>query len=294
MTLNFETCSICRSELKYWIRKHERDVYKCENCRHITVPDGLIRDKENKSIYETDNLVFESDEKIQYYFSDAAIKSADKKVEVLNRIIGLKGYHNLLDIGANYGHFLSFINHRLHAEGIEISPRAVSQSIKMFNVQNQVGDIDLLYQYYPEKKFDIITLWDVFEHLEHPSHSIIQIKKVMKDEAYLVFSTPDSISLISRLLGRNWYHIDPIQHLNIFNRKNIELFLSNHGFSTIYTGSIGHYYKFDYILNKLIREFSSGRILIKNLPGVLKWLKTITIYIKASDVMLLVCKQNKP
>ena len=141
-----------------------------------------------------------------------------------------------------------------------------------------------------DQNYDVITMWDVIEHLEHPRKAMAEIRDHLETGGFLFVSTPDSSSLMAKMLGRRWYHLDPEQHLNIFSRKNLRRFLTEFGFTIIKKAHIGHYYRMDYVLNKLGRTFkifgspsgsTNKRISIRRLR----------FYLKAFDVQLLVARK---
>ena len=68
------------------------------------------------------------------------------------------------------------------------------------------------------KKYDLITYWDVFEHLTDINSEIIHINKFLKNNSFLLLNIPDYGSLFRKLLGFKWpFFLDV--HLYYFENK---------------------------------------------------------------------------
>lgn len=69
------------------------------------------------------------------------------------------------------------------------------------------------------KKFDILTSFEVFEHLADP---LAEIQKMFAHSENIIFSTvlsPDSVEAFE-----NWWYVSPIigQHISFYNKKTLE------------------------------------------------------------------------
>ena len=279
-------CPVCQNELKFWIEKKRRAIFKCSHCNHICVPAGQLKDENNSSIYERDKPIFENDDKIDYYLDETNLLSAKKKKELVKNYI--KNGADLLDIGSNYGHFLFSIKDVFNGVGLEISPSAVNWSQHNFDVKTFIGSAENIP---PEiqKEFKVITMWDVIEHLENPNKALDEVYNHLENDGYFFLSTPDSSSWIARLLGRRWYHLDPEQHINLFSKKNLKKILKEKSFKIVKVSTIGHIYRLNYIKKKIFGSGGSKNIK-KNL---LYKMGKIKIYIKLFDVALIIVKKNK-
>jgi len=235
-----------------WCRKLDRDVFRCALCRHITVPAGLMRNADGRSIYESDESVFEADGNSAYYLDDTNAAAARAKVEFVRRHAKPRG--RLLDVGASFGHFLAEAQAQFASRGIEVSPSAVTWARKTFDVDIDVGSV---YQL-GNNTYDVVTCWDVIEHLEDPAGAIEQMRCRLASGGRLFLSTPDAGSLIARMMGARWHYLDPIQHLNLFSRRNLIRLLSKYGLSVIGGCYFGRSYRVRYIVNRL-RYLAGGR-----------------------------------
>lgn len=241
-------CEVCQSALAPWCEKLGRRIWRCGECGHLSVPDGLSIGADGKSIYETEDPIFHRNGNEEYYLDDTNMRAAEAKVQFVRQY--WTGAGSLLDVGASFGHFLKAVSGGCDAWGCELSPAAVAWSREHFGVRNQVGSVYVLP---PELQgpFQAITCWDVLEHLEHPRQALAEVRRHLDVGGWLFLSTPDAGSTIARVLGRRWHYLDPIQHLNLFSGRNLQRLLEQTGFRVAGQVHLGHRYRINYIINRL-------------------------------------------
>lgn len=241
-------CPLCGARLDTGFVKLKRRVHTCPACRHITVPAGVVVGSDGRSIYESDDPVFEQDGNIEYYLDEANALAAKDKVAFVGRFCAERC--RLLDAGASYGHFLAAVSPHHDAWGLEVNRGAVEWSIQKLGVRNAVGSV-----YEPSSDlpmpFDVITAWDVIEHLAEPRQALDACRKLLRPGGWLFLSTPDAGSLAARAMGRHWHYLDPLQHINLFSRKNLARLLEETGFSPQGWDYFGHRYRLSYVFNRL-------------------------------------------
>lgn len=151
---------------------------------------------------------------------------------VLSRLKGLypdKGA--LLDIGCGPGLFLEQAEKRgWHVSGIEPSAWAIKWSRKeLGDLHIQHGDYTVLNTM-DEGSVDVITAFDVIEHVLDPVDFLRAIHRVLKPGGMLILTTPKLDSLLSRLMGKHWYCIFPA-HIHYFTSSSFKRLFSDTGFS---------------------------------------------------------------
>jgi SAM-dependent methyltransferase len=77
--------------------------------------------------------------------------------------------------------------------------------------------------------FDLITLWDVLEHVPDPGALLRLIRELLRPQGIFVISYPDFRSIMGRLLGDRWPFWLSV-HLLYYDRKTIARQLSACGF----------------------------------------------------------------
>jgi SAM-dependent methyltransferase len=285
-------CRLCGAPSRFWFTAEGRDVYRCGACRHIEVPEGLARLADGRSIYESEDAVFTADGNADYYVDETNQLAARAKLDFVSRWCSAG---TLIDVGASYGHFLSVASTRFDACGFEISPDAVEFSRREFGARNQIGSI---YDWPAAlaAPADVITCWDVIEHVEDPSRAIAIMVDHLKPAGWLFLSTPDAGSLVARLMGSRWHYLDPVQHINVFSRRNLVGLLRRHSLSVRHARTFGRRYRVSYIVNRLAYLHREGRLrgVAKALGALSTPVHRLKVPITLGDVMGLAAQRESP
>jgi 2-polyprenyl-3-methyl-5-hydroxy-6-metoxy-1,4-benzoquinol methylase len=261
-------CVVCGGDLGFWFARHQRVVCRCARCGHIQVPAGVACSEDGRSIYEAEHSVFESDGNDEYYLDEGTESAARGKLAFVRQFC--PGGGRLLDVGASYGHFLAAAGSAFEAYGIELNAGAVRWSINRFGVRNEVASLYELPDRLPAS-FDVITLWDVIEHLDDPSRALAACRERLTPGGWIFLSTPDAGALTARVLGKRWYYQDPVQHVNLFSNANLQRVLKRSGFVPRSSRHFGRSYRVRYIVNRLrylAGDGVAGRVLagLRHMP----------------------------
>jgi SAM-dependent methyltransferase len=73
----------------------------------------------------------------------------------------------------------------------------------------------------PSHAFDVVTAWDVIEHVPDPVLTMAEIYRVLKPGGSLLLSTPNSEACQVRLWGRHWAGWDVPRHLQVFSYRTL-------------------------------------------------------------------------
>lgn len=241
-------CAICGAESRIIIQRRGRDLRRCVVCGFSWVPQGVMRHDDGLTIYEHDPPIFVTDGNTDYYLDDSAFDNARTKVAWVAEHVPTGAM--LLDIGANFGHFLREAASRYRVIGIEPSPIAVSWACRKLGVPIEVGSIhdtrpDL------EGRFDAITMFDVIEHVADPRGALERARRLLAPHGRLFVTTPDAASLAARVFGKRWYHYDLVQHVSLFNRRNLSRLLEEVGFTVMAFRTFGRIYRISYVRERL-------------------------------------------
>ena len=112
----------------------------------------------------------------------------------------------LLDVGCSVGVFLGLCRDGgWQVEGVEASEWSSEQARSAgLEVHNDLFEqVEL-----PESAYDVITFWDVLEHVPSPQAALVKAHRLLKPGGMLVVSTPNIRSISARLLRRRWWFVE--------------------------------------------------------------------------------------
>lgn len=168
----------------------------------------------------------------------------DIKLAYAKRIRALRRFSTggrLLDIGCGTGGFLRAVSEGgWEVYGLEPSVRAAKVAAEVCGapvITARLEDADV-----PPEFFDVVTLWDVLEHLHDPRAGLAKASRTLKAGGLLVVSTPDFDSPDRKLFGKYWFGYDLPRHLYIFDRRTLTALLDQVGFKVLEIAHFtGHY-----------------------------------------------------
>jgi 2-polyprenyl-3-methyl-5-hydroxy-6-metoxy-1,4-benzoquinol methylase len=107
------------------------------------------------------------------------------------QVLGDSNRRRLLDVGCSAGRFVALANERgFEAEGTDIQPEAVQQGRAHFGVRLHCGD--LLAQGFPAGSYDVVTMWDVLEHLPDPVAYLREVARILKWGGRVLVQVPNN------------------------------------------------------------------------------------------------------
>lgn len=95
--------------------------------------------------------------------------------------------------------------------------------------------LPILFEEYSAEKssIDILTMWDVFEHLAKPVDALRKVHALLRDDGIFIFQIPNYESW-NRIVFKNaWSGYDLPRHLHLFPSKVLHKLLSTTGFTII-------------------------------------------------------------
>ncbi len=139
----------------------------------------------------------------------------------------------LLDVGCSTGDFLSLaVAAGFEAQGVELSEASVRIAVERHGLSVQHGTVDDLD---PQAEMDVITAFDVLEHIPDPMRELRAYVARLKPGGWLVMSTPNIDGLFPRLSYRvakflgYWPHPEPPHHLYQFGEATLRRILADQG-----------------------------------------------------------------
>ncbi len=117
--------------------------------------------------------------------------------------------------------------------------------------------------------FDIITMTDVVEHVLDPEALLRNAWSWLKPGGYLFLTTPNTKSLVSRLMGKHWPSYLPVHHVYLFNKENLGKLLLTNGFTPISAGILTKKLTLEYFVYVMSRFRSQFAFLERLIPRFL-------------------------
>jgi len=188
-------------------------------------------------------------------------------------VLKYKPAGKLLDIGCGSGNFIRYISDKTEFQvfGNEINKENVNTLKRKYGLDVRIGNINEID--FPDKHFDVITLWDVIEHVENPNQILVEIKRILKPDGILVIRVPNGDSLDSKIFSKYWAGLDAPRHLYIFSISCITKLLENNSFTIKSKRTdIGGYLNF---INSISFMFNGIKVNPKLKNAILKVLRSV-------------------
>ena|SRR3989344_3814760 len=240
-------CMICDAQSVFWGAKDGFVFHRCPSCGFIFTT----------SIPETTAPLYSQD-----YFQGATKgfgyvdydrdkspmrRTFERYLDEIERYASNKG--RLLDVGAATGYFLELAaKHGWQTHGIEISEYAASVA-RAKGLAVRTGTLETVEV--PQSSCDVVTLWDVIEHVPDPKAALRRIHSLLRPGGLLAINTPDGTSLLAKLLKARWHLVVPPEHLFFFGPRNFQKLIEPIGFEVLTTKKIGKKFTIPYIFQTI-------------------------------------------
>jgi 2-polyprenyl-3-methyl-5-hydroxy-6-metoxy-1,4-benzoquinol methylase len=156
------------------------------------------------------------------------------RIETFSRDLAAVERHErggrILDVGCHLGMFLEVARERgWDVTGVEPSRYSVERSReKGLDVRH--GTLDSVH--FDDQSFDVVTMWDVVEHVADPLAELKQIHRILRPDGLLAVSTMDVDALFPRLAGRRWpWYMQ--MHLVYFSKRTLHNMLAKAGYQVV-------------------------------------------------------------
>lgn len=136
----------------------------------------------------------------------------------------------LFDLGAGWGHFmLAGKELGYDVYGVEISEQPYLYCVN--DLKLPVDHIDF-FEMDESKKFDLITMWDVLEHIDHANEFLAKCASLTKPDGYLFLQVPQIDSYFAKRHRDEWKMMG-LDHVNYFGKDTITRILKNNGYEVV-------------------------------------------------------------
>jgi len=211
-----------------------------------------IRNEELFAIYRNGYFDHGSESGYEDYelIAPLRIKTFRKWYAVCKRYLPLD-YSAALDIGCAAGYFLDLLKQEgwRHIEGIELDTRMIAS---LRSRSYAISDFPLEV-FVPSKRYHLITLFDVLEHLPDINGDFEKLYSMLDDKGIIALVTPNFASMQRRLFGKQWFQFKPREHIYYFTPKTLGLLAEKHGFTIIHRSNSGQFADYDFLHDRLAK-----------------------------------------
>jgi 2-polyprenyl-3-methyl-5-hydroxy-6-metoxy-1,4-benzoquinol methylase len=137
----------------------------------------------------------------------------------------------LLDVGCHVGTFIELAEDAgFEVAGVEPSRWAARRAEARVNGPVHVGVVEDAPL--PEGAYDVVTMWDVIEHLPDPASTLRAVHSALRPGGVFAVTTMDVEALFPRVAGRFWpWYMQ--MHLVYFSRRTLGELLRSCGFEVV-------------------------------------------------------------
>lgn len=221
-------CSICHSKKVYNSYKVGNfQSYKCYICgfKFIYPQPNL------EEISKINSLKYDTTELRNNYIGrkDEFIRRAYKCIRFISR---RKNKKAILDIGCSFGFYLlAFRQLGFTVTGIDTATQVIQYARKEFKLK--IIRDNFLKHNFKKQKYDIITLFDVFEHFSCPEEVLSKINGLQSSKGFLIIQTPNNESLMAKITGKQWFWLLIPFHLYLYTVKSLSMLLFQNNYKII-------------------------------------------------------------
>ena len=220
-------CTICSNKKTEAVRKVQSplidkqfQLYYCSGCESYF----FNADEWDFDIGEYYNQAYHNLEE-NFTFSRQWTRQGKR---ILKQLSAQEQSLDILDIGCATGTFLQHWDKRHHLFGVELNK---------YNAQIAQNNGIMIYQDFVEnvpfdRQFDVVTCYNILEHLPHPGPVLEKLTQILKKEGILVVEVPTIECKLYKKLnkkGIHWHMFNPPSHLSYYSRKFLDEFMSRHG-----------------------------------------------------------------
>jgi SAM-dependent methyltransferase len=186
-------------------------------------------------------------------------RTARRHKQIIDTFVSEKG--SLLDVGCASGAFLRVMHDAgWVGDGIEPSESQFLRASKLLGESSSIQQC-MLQDALLSKGYDLITLWDVLEHVTEPVEFLQLAASHLKTRGYLALNVPRVDSPIAKALGSRW----PLllaEHLNYFTIPSLRICGEASGMNLIHSGQRPSAFSLGYIFFRTAQHGIPGSALL--------------------------------
>jgi len=223
-------CPVCgASASEPALSKDGYTIVRCSLCQMLYVRPVLSADELQAYYQDPGYFHGESTQGYQSYedLRKALVPHSWRRLRVINGLLPAKG--RLLDFGCAAGYFLEVAQaDGWRIAGVELSREMAGNASRALGVS-----IATSLEALPDRELDVITLWEVVEHLPQPLAELRRMYDRLRPGGLLMLSTPNTGHWQALCQPDAWEGYRPPAHLLFFTAGTLVALLQRAGFERI-------------------------------------------------------------
>lgn len=224
MAINCPACECNDSFEKERVGRYR--LFECRRCQ-LTFSDPMMSGDEK---YYEGHIAIRHESREEVLANSMSFDTADNR----RLLSSLEGDSRVLDVGCGVGGFVAFAvnNYGIDAFGIDFNSSQIALGRSVFGLGDRicVKSIEDLSKDGQDRKFDLITLFEVVEHVEQPKVLIENVFGLLKPGGMLVLSCPNEQRW--QPAGRLFVDFPPY-HLTRWTPRSMRCLLTSVGFREV-------------------------------------------------------------
>ena len=237
-------CPICKTtDVHFYCRKDSADYHGCASC-------GLIY---QSPIPTRASMVAYADAEYEAGAYREYVAARTMKIrhfeDRMGQLQGRIPRGRLLDVGCSCGYFMEVAaSQGFDVRGVEFSKSAIAAASPHIRERIVHGSLEDLAA---EERFDLISAFDLIEHVPDPAAFLAQCRARLAPNGMLVVSTPDTGHVLRPLMRSRWPMLQPMQHLHLFSARALTQTLEAAGFTDVVVGTAYKTLSFEYLFDQI-------------------------------------------
>jgi SAM-dependent methyltransferase len=183
-----------------------------------------------------------ADEAMTRYYAESFGSERHRQGQIVNARINrwasrallgdvMSAGRSLVDVGSGYGYFLDEVQKRFGMEtvGVELSQQEARHARERLKLD--VRDSIAAASVGGKRRFDVVTSFEVIEHVPDPRSFVRELASLAKPGGHLLLMTDNFESDVVRKLGPGFPKWIPHSHISHFGPSTLERLVSECGFA---------------------------------------------------------------
>jgi len=230
MSVEVSFCPACVKEARTFLfQKEAFDYYQCMYCGHVYVSPRLNDEnllylyREGRSDYQTKH----------FYLPTAEYRKENIYRRKVEEILKTDSGKTLLDYGCSTGYFLqTAIEMGFDGHGVELNSFGVKWAREKLGLKN-IYDKDIKDCGFDKYSFDVITIWDVLEHVPNPFDLLSELRPYLNPDGFIVIETSYYDCFETEFLGMENTNLVGDIHLMHFTSPSLDELTTRAGYKIV-------------------------------------------------------------